>query len=404
MTSVPSVVMRVYPDDCDAFGHVNQAAFLRMFERARWEVLAVGPGMEAFRRSKTWPAVRKSTVEYTAEAFPGDVLQYDTTLTHLGRTSFSLHQTARREADGVIVAEADSVFVCVGETGRPSAVPVEIRNFFGTRPSVRAGAVQHLLVRDVATAVDVQGDGPAILFVHGFPLDRTMWRHLVAPLTGWQRIAPDLRGMGLSDVPQSGRYSMAEYADDLAALLAKREVEETVICGLSMGGYIALEFVRRYRSMVRALILTNTRAEADTPEGKAGRDEMAQLVEREGAGALADVLLPKLLSPSSLSAMPQVVEHVRTMITGSPVAGLIGALTAMKDRPDSTPSLQQIDVPTLVVTGREDLLIPVEHSRTMADAIPGAQCTVIPEAGHLTPMEQPIATSRVIGEFLEALG
>lgn len=396
--------MRVYPDDCDASGHVNQAAFLQMFERARWEALAAGPGMEAFQRNRTWPAVRKSTIEYTAEAFPGDVLQFDATLTHLGRTSFSLHQTARREADSVLVAEADSVFVCVGEAGKPTVVPVEIRNFFGTRPSVRAGAVQHFLIRDVATAVDVQGDGPAILFVHGFPLDRTMWRHLVAPLTGWQRIAPDLRGMGLSDVPESGTYSMAEYADDLAALLEKLDVEEAVICGLSMGGYIALEFMRRHRAMVRALVLTNTRAEADTPEGQASRDEMIEMVEAKGSEGLTDVMLPKLLCPSSLSAMPQVVEHVRTMIAGSPDAGVTGALRAMKERPDSTGFLQEIDVPTLVVTGREDQLIPVERSRAMALAITGAQYTVIPESGHLTPMEQPIATSRVIGEFLESLG
>ena len=396
--------MRVYPDDCDAFGHVNQAAFLQMFERARWEVLAAGPGMEAFQRNRTWPAVRKSTIEYTAEAFPGDVLQFDTTLTHLGRTSFSLHQTARREADGALIAEADSVFVCVGESGKPTTVPVEIRNFFGTRPSVRAGSVQHFLIRDVATAVDVQGDGPAVLFVHGFPLDRTMWRHLVAPLTGWQRIAPDLRGMGLSDAPESDSYSMAEYADDLAALLEKLNVEEAVICGLSMGGYIALEFMRRHRSMVRALVLSNTRAEADTPEGQASRDEMIAKVESGGSEALTDVMLPKLLCPSSLSAMPQVVEHVRTMIVGSPDAGVIGALRAMKERPDSTEFLKEIDVPTLVVTGREDQLIPVEHSRTIAEAVTGAQYTVIPESGHLTPMEQPIATSRVLGEFLEALG
>ncbi|NIM51871.1 MAG: alpha/beta fold hydrolase [Gemmatimonadales bacterium] len=404
MTSVPSVVMRVYADDCDAFGHVNQASFLRMFERVRWEVLAAGPGMEAFQRSRTWPAVRKSTIEYTAEAFPGDVLQFDTTLTHLGRTSFSLHQTARREADGTLVAEADFVFVCVGEAGKPTTVPAEIRNFFGTRPSVRAGAVQHLLVRDVATAVDVQGDGPAILFVHGFPLDRTMWRHLIAPLTGWQRIAPDLRGMGLSDVPESNRYSVAEYAADLAALLEKLEVEEAVVCGLSMGGYVALELVRRHRALVRALILMNTRAEADTPDGQAKREEMIALVGAEGSQALTDLMLPQLLCPSSLSAMPQVVEHVRTMIAGNPDAGVIGALRAMKERPDSTALLSEIDVPTLVVTGKEDRLIPVERSRTMAEVIPGAQYTVIPEAGHLTPLEQPIAASRVIGEFLEALG
>ncbi len=402
MSTVQPVEIRVYPDDCDSFGHVNQAAYLRMFERARWESLTRGPGMDAFARSRAWPAVRKATIEYTAEALPGDLLRFDTTLTHLGRTSFSLHQTARREQDGTLVAEADFVFVCIGESGQPTAVPGTIREFFGTRPSVRAGPVQHFLVRGVATAVDIQGDGPAVVFLHGFPLDRTMWRHLMAPLTGWRRIAPDLRGMGLSDAPDAG-YSMVEYAQDLAELLHKLEVEEAVICGLSMGGYIALEFVRNHPDLVRGLILANTRAEADSPEGKATRDEMIGLVEREGSGALAEPMLPKLLAPSSLSAMPQVVEHVRTMITGNPPAGIVGALTAMKERRDSTAFLEEISVPTLVVAGKEDHMISEEQSRSMADRIPGAQYTVIPEAGHLTPMEQPIATSRVIAEFLELL-
>jgi pimeloyl-ACP methyl ester carboxylesterase len=130
---------------------------------------------------------------------------------------------------------------------------------------------------------------------------------------------------------------------------------------------------------------------------------MIGLVEREGSGALAEPMLPKLLAPSSLSAMPQVVEHVRTMITGNPPAGIVGALTAMKERRDSTAFLEEISVPTLVVAGKEDHMISEEQSRSMADRIPGAQYTVIPEAGHLTPMEQPIATSRVIAEFLELL-
>jgi len=402
VSTVPSVEIRVYPDDCDSFGHVNQAAFLSMFERARWEAFTQGPGLDAFVESRAWPAVRKSTVEYLAEAFPGDLLRFDTTLTHLGRTSFSLHQAARRKADGVLIAEADFVFVCIGEGGKPVSVPAQVREFFGTRPSVRAGPVQHLLVRGVATAVDIQGDGPAIVFLHGFPLDRTMWRHLMAPLTGWRRIAVDLRGMGLSDVPESG-YDMRSYADELAELLRVLEVEQAVICGLSMGGYIALEMMRSHRGNVRGLILANTRAEADSPQAKADRDAMIKLAEREGSEGLAEVMLPKLLSPSSLSAMPQVVEHVRTMIANNPDAGIIGAITAMKERADSTPLLKDIDVPTLVIAGREDRMIPVGQSRAMADQIPGAQFTVIAEAGHLPPMEQPIATSRVIGEFLEAL-
>ena len=402
MSSVPTVELRVYPDDCDSFGHVNQAAFLSMFERARWESLTRGPGLDAFVRNRAWPVVRKASVEYLAEAFPGDLLSFDTTLTHLGRTSFSLHQAARRSSDAALVAEADFVFVCLGEGGRPTPVPAEVREFFGTRPSVRAGPVQHLLVREVATAVDIQGDGPAIIFLHGFPLDRTMWRHLMAPLTGWRRVAVDLRGMGLSDAPQGG-YSMETYADDLAELLRLLEVDEAVVCGLSMGGYIALEMVRRHPEMVRGLVLANTRAGADSSAAKAERDEMIRLVEREGSEALADIMLPKLLAPSSLSAMPQVVEHVRTMISNNPNEGVIGAIRAIRDRQDSTPTLETIAVPTLVIAGKEDQLVSAEEPRILADGIPGAQLTVIAEAGHLTPMEQPIATSRVVGEFLEAL-
>jgi 3-oxoadipate enol-lactonase len=332
------------------------------------------------------------------------MLRFDTTLTHHGRTSYSLNQTARRHVDGGIVAEADFVFVCVDRMNNPVRVPEQIRTFFGTRPSIRAGALQHLVIRAVTTAVDVQGDGPGVLFVHGFPLDRTVWRHLIAPLTGWRRVAPDLRGMGLSDVPADGLYTMGEYADDLVALLDMLALEQVVVCGLSMGGYVAFELLRRHPQRIRALILANTRAEADSAEGKASRDQMLELVDQLGTAPLADQLVPKLLAPSSQSAMPQVVEHLRTMITSSPADGIKGALRAMRERPDSTDLLGEIGVPTLVVAGSEDKVVPVDRSRAMADAIPGAQFTVIPEAGHLTPLEQPIPTSRVILEFLESIG
>jgi YbgC/YbaW family acyl-CoA thioester hydrolase len=402
VSPVPSVEIFVFPDDCDAFGHVNQASFLRMFERARWEALAGGPGVDVFRRLGASPVVRKGTVEYYASARPGEVLRFDINLVHLGRTSFSLHQTARRDADSTLIAEGDFVFVCVDDKGVPVAVPSEIRDFFGTRPSVRPGTVQHYVVRGIAAAADVQGDGPAILFIHGFPLDRTMWRHLIATLTGWRRIAPDLRGLGLSDVPE-GRYTMADYADDLSGLLDVLHVERAVVCGISMGGYIAFELLRRHPERVAGLVLANTRAEPDDAQAKKRRDAMIKLVERGGPEAIIDQMLPKLLAPSSLTAMPQVVEHVRTMIAGNPKPGIIGALRAMRDRSDSTDLLPQVSVPTLVVAGREDQLLAAERSRMLADAIPGAQFTLIPEGGHVAPMEQPVATSRVVAEFLEAI-
>lgn len=400
MTSVPSVELTVYPSDCDASGHLNETAFLQLFERARWEQFARGPGLDLFQRSGARPVVRKATLEFHLPVAAGDRLRFETTLTHHGRTSFSLHQTARRD-DGDLVCDADLTFVCVSAQGEPTPVPDDITHFFGRRPSVRASDTHHLAVRGLAVAYDVQGDGVPILFIHGFPLDRTVWRQVMATLTGWRRIAPDLRGLGLSDVPD--HYSMAEYADDLAALLDALNAPKAVICGLSMGGYVAFEILRRHRSRVRGLILCNTRAEGDTEDGKRRRNDMIDLVKREGAAALADVMVPQLLAPTSVTAMPPVVQHLRTMIAGNPPAGVIGAIEAMRERPDSTPLLPTIDLPTLVIAGRDDQLIAPAASRKLADAVPGAQFTLIPDAGHLCPLEQPVATSRVIAEFLEAI-
>lgn len=402
MSTVPAIEILVTPSDIDPVGHVGQQQFLGMFERARWDALAAGPGVGVFARHGVWPVVRKATFEYFSGVAAGARLRFEITLTHLGRTSFTLQQTARRLENHAVVAEAELVLVCLDGDGRPALVPGEIRGFFGARPSVRAGAFQHLEAGGVNMALDVQGDGEAVLFIHGFPLDRTVWRHLMAPLTGRRRIAPDLRGLGLSDAAD-GTYSMAQYADDLVAVLDALDAERAVICGLSMGGYVAFELIRRYPDRVAALILINSRAEADGPAARDGRDEMIRLVEDEGTAALADLLMPKLLAPESLSAMPEVADRVHTMISNAPAGGVIGALRAMKDRADSTALLDSISVPTLVVAGREDQLIPVDQARSMAKRIPNAQFTLIAGAGHLVPMEQPVPTSRVIAEFLDSL-
>jgi pimeloyl-ACP methyl ester carboxylesterase/acyl-CoA thioesterase FadM len=402
VSSVRSIEIVVTPSDVDPVGHVGQQQFVGMFDRARWEVLAAGPGVDVFARHGVWPVARKATFEYVAGVAAGTRLRFDITLTHLGRTSFTLQQTVRSADEDAVVAEVECVFVCLDGSGRPALVPGEIRAFFGSRPSVRAGAFQHLEVGGLNVALDVQGDGQPVLFVHGFPLDRTVWRHLMAPLTGRRRIAPDLRGLGLSDAPD-GVYAMPQYADDLVAVLDALDAERAVVCGLSMGGYIAFELIRRHPDRVAALILINSRADADSSAAREGRDEMIRLVQDEGTAALADLLMPKLLAPESLSALPEVADRVHTMITNAPAAGVIGALRAMKDRADSTTLLESITVPTLVVAGREDQLIPVDHARAMAKRIPDAQFTLIAGAGHLVPVEQPIPTSRVIAEFLDSL-
>lgn len=396
------ILLTVYPDECDAFGHLNQASFLSLFERARWELLRAGPGMDLFDRTGTWPAVRKTVIEYHASAFPGDVLRFEQDLTHVGRTSFTMRQVARRARDDALIATAEFFFVCVNRQGRPVAVPREFNEYMAARRR-DAGEVQRLSVNGVSLSVEVRGDGPAVLFIHGYPLDRSIWTHQIAALDGWTRIAPDLRGMGGSDAPDLG-YNMETYAADLAALLDLLGVDEVVLVGHSMGGYVAFEFLRRWRNRVRGLVLVDTRAEPDTAEGKKNRDAAAATAREQGAEAIAEATLPKMLGASTLAGAPATVERVRATIAATPVAGIVGALAAMRDRSDSTPMLPGLaGIPALVVVGDEDELTPAAQARAMADGIPGASLVVIRSAGHLPTMERPVETTDALLAFLGGL-
>jgi 3-oxoadipate enol-lactonase len=400
---LPEIDLVVYPDECDAFGHLNQASFLSLFERARWEMLLRGPGMDVFTRAGAWPALRKTVIDYRAAAFPGDVLRFQQALTHHGRTSFTMRQTARRVRDDALIASAEFVFVCIDREGRSVAVPPEFGEYMHAR-SESAGDVQRLMVHGVNLAVEVRGDGPAILFVHGYPLDRTIWREQMEGLNGFHRIAPDLRGMGQSDAPDLG-YSMKIYAADLAALLDALNIEEVVLCGLSMGGYIAFEFLRRWRSRVRGLVLMDTRADADTPEGRRARDAASATARERGADAIAEAMLPKMLAPTTLAHQPDTVERVHRMIASTPVPGIVGALAAMRDRVGSEALLPTLaTIPTLVIVGADDTLTPPDQARAMAHAIPGARLEIIGQAGHLPPVEQPGPVTKRLREFLTAIG
>lgn len=400
--SPPEVDLTVYPDECDTFGHLNQASFLSLFERARWEMLNRGPGMDLFTRTGSWPVVRKTMVDYLASALPGDVLRFSQTLLHHGRTSFSMRQTARRVRDDALIATAEFVFVCVNRDGQPVPVPEALSSFMESRGSPAADTARRFTVNGVNLAVEVAGDGTALLMVHGYPMNRSIWRHSQDGLTGCRRIAPDLRGFGSSDAPDLG-YSMATYAADLAALLDTLGVEQAVLCGLSMGGYIAFEFVRTHRSRVKGLILVATRAEADSPEARKNRDASAAAARERGARAVAETMVPKLLSPESYQNAV-VVESLRTMIERTRVAGIVGALGAMRDRPDSTPLLPTLgDIPVLVVAGEHDQVIPLPEVTRMREAIPGATLKIIPRAGHLVPLEQPQQFTQTVREFLATI-
>ncbi len=314
-----------------------------------------------------------------------------------------MRQTARRLRDDKLIATAEFVFVCIDRTGKPVPVPEDVGRFMNARATLSAGS-DRLTVNGVNLAVDIKGEGPAILFVHGYPLDRTIWRHQVAGLTGFKRIAPDLRGMGLSDAPDLG-YSMATYADDLAALLDTLGIDQAAVCGLSMGGYVAFEFIRRWRSRVRALILIDSRAEADGVDGRRAREAAIAQVREQGAAAIAEAMLPKMLSPETHASRPDLVEEVRSLMVATPVPGIVGALSAMRDRVDSTPLLATLaPLPVLIVVGEDDQLTPPSMAHNMAKAVPGGRLEIIPKAGHLPTIERAEETTRILADFLSSLG
>lgn len=250
---------------------------------------------------------------------------------------------------------------------------------------------------------DTGAVGVPLLLIHGFPLDRTLWTAQTRALADIARvITPDLRGSGESELP-SGAVSMDTYADDLNSLLDHLSVERAIIGGLSMGGYVAFAFYRKYPRRVRALILADTRPQVDSPEARKGRDDTAALAEAQGSGAVGERLLPKMFTPQTASARPEVVNAARELMARQRVEGVVSQLRAMRDRPDSTPTLGTIQVPTLIIVGAEDVVAPPKDSEMMRDGIPGARLVVIPDAGHLSNYEQPEDFNRAMREFVKSI-
>lgn len=250
-------------------------------------------------------------------------------------------------------------------------------------------------------AVYEQGSGPPIVLVHGFPLNHSMWRQQFDFLAASRRvIAPDLRGFGHSSLPGDA-HTMAQHADDLAALLDAMNVPEPVVlCGLSMGGYVAFEFWKRHGRRLEKLILCDTRANADDAAAAQNRLEMADRVLKEGTAFVAEAMLPKLLPEETREARAELVADVRAMIENAPPQGVAAAQRGMAQRADFTAELKNIDVPTLVVCGQFDAITPPEVMRGMMEHLPNARYVQIPSAGHLAPWEQPTAVNEALGVFL----
>ncbi len=244
-----------------------------------------------------------------------------------------------------------------------------------------------------------EGSGPPVLLLHAFPLSSAMWEGQIVALARHRRvIAPDTRGLGGSSLGE-GQVTIDTYADDVAGLMRALGLERAAIVGLSMGGYIAFALLRRHPQLVSALVLANTRAGADTEEGRRGREESARTAEERGPAPVAEAMLPRLLSPG---APAELRERVRRMIEANSGAGIAAAQRAMAGRPDSTGLLASIAVPTLVIGAGQDPIITLEETRAMRAAIPNSRLLEIAHAGHLSNLEAPEAfNTAVLGLLME---
>jgi len=256
---------------------------------------------------------------------------------------------------------------------------------------------------DIVLAYDESGSGRPLLLVHGYPLNRHMWQPQVATLGDASRvIAPDLRGHGESGAPDAP-HTVDRLADDLAELLDGLGVTQPVVVGgLSMGGYVALAFYRRHTARVAGLILAATRAGADSDAGKANRDKAIALAREKGVDAIADSMLPKMLAPATYESRPALVHQVRQIMTSTPLNGVVGDLSAMRDRPDSTELLGGILQPVLVIHGQDDQLIPPTEAEAAFARLPHGRLALIPGAGHLLNLDQPEAFDAEVRTFLRS--
>lgn len=258
------------------------------------------------------------------------------------------------------------------------------------------------VVDSLEMGYDDVGTGLPMLLVHAFPLNRTMWAPQVSALVERCRcIAADFRGFGESSVRPP--YSIEQYADDLAHLLDVLHIDKVVLAGCSMGGYAAFAFWRRHRHRVRALVLADTRAGADSDKALARRRELIEIARTEGSTAIANLQIAGMVGKTTREKQPDTYDAVHRMIAQAPVEGIVGALEAMMLRADSTALLGSIDVPTLIVVGDEDALTPVKEARAMHERVAGSRLEVITQAGHLASMERPAAFNHVLTEFLVAL-
>lgn len=259
------------------------------------------------------------------------------------------------------------------------------------------------IINRISIAYEDHGSGLPLLLIHGFPLSRRIWYPQIRGLSNdFRLIAPDLRGFGESDAPD-GAYSIDLFADDMIGLLDHLGLDRVVICGMSMGGYVAMNMLDRYPERVRAACFMVTRGAADDEAGKERRKTLAREVLSQGPQIVIDAFSRVLFSSTAGDDEAAVITEVCRIMANTPSAGLAGGLLAMKDRQDYTGKLAGFNIPSLVIGAANDLAIPPAESRTIAELLPDARLAIIPDAGHMAGMENPAAVNRELREFLASL-
>lgn len=243
-----------------------------------------------------------------------------------------------------------------------------------------------------------------VVFLHAFPLQSTMWESTFGRVPDtWRALAPDYRGFGSTPLPDSDGWALSDFAGDVIDLLDRLEIAQAAFIGCSMGGYVLFEILRSAPRYVSAVGLVSTRPGADSEEGRRGREKMIDLVTREGVEGVAAQMVPKLLGATTQNDRPDLAGHVRNLIVGNTREGVKRAVKAMMERPDSTPLLGKIDVPTLIVHGTEDTLIPPSEAVGMHQKTRNAQLELMPFSGHLPNLEQSAPFDGILWQFLDRL-
>lgn len=261
--------------------------------------------------------------------------------------------------------------------------------------------MKHIRSSDAEIAYEILGSGPPLVLLHPFPVNHELWlRASKALQSRYQLILPDLRGHGDSDVGE-GPAIMAKHAADLARVLREENIDRAIFVGVSIGGYALFEFWRKHAGRVQALVLCNTKAQADTSEARAVRLQAAQEVLDRGTEPFFENMVKKLLGQTTLVSRPDLVDDALRMMRKMSPEDVALVQRGMAERPDSIETLKTINVPTLIITGDEDTATGLPEAELMKRHIAGSEMKVVAKAGHYSPWEQPEEVGRLLRQFVD---